>query len=135
LITTFQCDVCLQIANLTATRNVQSLCRRTVKATQDVQTFSFVSLTAALFQPAFLPPQTNFYRQEAQSITCRYCFYSQADFWVFHPAEATRCTDQGEIWQGGADRFRGGFNAPKLIKNFFTLIGSGVWVYGLCIVL
>jgi len=29
------------------------------------------------------------------------------------PTVATRCTDQGEIWQGGADR-----------------IGSGVWVYG-----
>ena len=23
-------------------------------------------------------------------------------FWFFYPAGATRCTDQGEIWQGGA---------------------------------
>jgi len=29
---------------------------------------------------------------------CRYCFY-----WVFRPAGATRCTDEGEIWHGGAD--------------------------------
>jgi len=27
-------------------------------------------------------------------------FLLMADFWVFHPAGATRCTDQGEIWQG-----------------------------------
>ena len=32
----------------------------------------------------------------------RYCFYSRADFRVFRPAGATRCTDQGEIWHGGA---------------------------------
>jgi len=49
---------------------------------------------------------------------CRYCFYSRADFGVFHPAGATRCTDQGEIWHGGAD-------PPN-----FTLIGPGVGVYG-----
>jgi len=30
-------------------------------------------------------------------------FYSRADFWVFRPAGTTRCTDQGKIWQGGAD--------------------------------
>jgi len=36
----------------------------------------------------------------------------------FRPAGATRCTDEGEIWQGGAD-----------LPNF-TLIGSGMWVYG-----
>jgi len=28
--------------------------------------------------------------------TCRYCFYSWADFWLFRPT--------AEIWQGGADR-------------------------------
>ena len=48
---------------------------------------------------------------------CRYCFYPWADFcFFFCPAEATRCMDQGEIWQGGGlllpakfhvDRFRG----------------------------
>ena len=33
---------------------------------------------------------------------CRYC-YSEADFEVFRPAGATRCTDGGEIWHGGGD--------------------------------
>jgi len=47
---------------------------------------------------------------------CRYCFYSRANFEVFRPAGATRCTDQGEIWQGGADR-RWEFTAPKTEKN------------------
>jgi len=36
---------------------------------------------------------------EAQ--TCRYLVYSEADFEVFRPAGATRCTDGGEIWHGG----------------------------------
>ena len=31
---------------------------------------------------------------------CRYFVYSRADFGVFRPAGATRCTDQGEIWHG-----------------------------------
>ena len=29
---------------------------------------------------------------------CRYLVYSEADFEVFRPAGATRCTDWGEIW-------------------------------------
>ena len=29
---------------------------------------------------------------------CRYWIYSEADFEVFRPAGATRCTDGGEIW-------------------------------------
>ena len=29
---------------------------------------------------------------------CRYLVYSEADFEVFRPAGATRCTDAGEIW-------------------------------------
>ena len=29
---------------------------------------------------------------------CRYLIYSEADFEVFRPAGATRCTDGGEIW-------------------------------------
>jgi len=29
-------------------------------------------------------------------------FYSQAGLGFFRPTGATRCTDQGEIWQGGA---------------------------------
>ena len=34
----------------------------------------------------------------------RYCFYSQAQKWVFRPAGATRCPDKRESWHGGADR-------------------------------
>jgi len=40
----------------------------------------------------------------ARSATCRYLIYSEADFDVFLPAGATRCTDWGEIWEGGGDR-------------------------------
>jgi len=39
--------------------------------------------------------------REAQ--TCRYLVYSEANFEVFRPAGATRCTDGGEIWHGGGD--------------------------------
>jgi len=34
---------------------------------------------------------------------CRYLIYSEADFAVFRPAGATRCTDGGKIWRGGGD--------------------------------
>ena len=34
---------------------------------------------------------------------CRYLIYSDADFEVFRPARATRCTSGGEIWHGGWD--------------------------------
>jgi len=43
--------------------------------------------------------QITYYRREARSATCRFCFYSRVDFGDFRPAEATRCTDQGEIWR------------------------------------
>ena len=36
--------------------------------------------------------------------TRRYLVYSEANFEVFRPAGATRCTDGGEIWHGGGDR-------------------------------
>jgi len=36
--------------------------------------------------------------------TCRYLVYSEADFEVFRPAGATRCTDGSDIWRGGEDR-------------------------------
>ena len=51
--------------------------------------FIFVTITLSL--PAAL--------REAQ--ICRYLVYSEADFEVFRPAGATRCTDGGEIWHGG----------------------------------
>ena len=57
-------------------------------------------------------------------------FLLTADFWVFRPAGTTYCTDQGEIWQGEANRRSAplcqtwpwsvqewGFTAPKTGKN------------------
>jgi len=45
------------------------------------------------------------YRQHiACSASRRYLIYSEADFEVFRPAGATRCTDGGEIWHAGAFR-------------------------------
>jgi len=69
------------------------------------------------------------YRQDLpKGQLCRYCCYSRADFWVFRPTGVTRCTDQSEIWQGGADHRSAppchyGFTAPKTEKNWnFTII-------------
>jgi len=36
----------------------------------------------------------------ARSASRRYLIYSEADFEIFRPAGATRCTDGGEIWHG-----------------------------------
>ena len=89
---------------------------------------------------------------------CRYCFYSQAQKWVFRPAGATRCPDKRESWHGGADlrsapqcqlsRLSGqkcGNTAPKTVKisnfgqkfvpqgrlvcNIFTKFSASVRVY------
>ena len=40
----------------------------------------------------------------ARSATRRYLSYSEADFEVFRPAGATRCTDGIEIWHGRGKR-------------------------------
>jgi len=47
---------------------------------------------------------------------CRYLVYSEADFEVFRPAGATRCTDGGEMWRSG----------PKVTFSMpnFTPIGA-----------
>ena len=37
----------------------------------------------------------------ARSASRRYLIYSEADFDIFRPAGATRCTDGGEIWHEG----------------------------------
>ena len=50
--------------------------------------------------------------------TCRYLVYSEADFEVFRPAGATRCTDWGEIWHG---------KVPSSMPNF-TPIGATIMV-------
>ena len=41
----------------------------------------------------------------ARSATRRYFNNSEADFEVFRPAGATRCTDGSEIWHGGVPNF------------------------------
>jgi len=51
----------------------------------------------------FQPAAIIFTSSIARSATCRYLSYSDADFEVFRPAVATRCTDWGEIWHGGGD--------------------------------
>ena len=40
----------------------------------------------------------------ARRASRRYLIYSEADFEVFRPVGATRCTDGDEIWHGGGDR-------------------------------
>ena len=45
----------------------------------------------------------------ARSATRRYLIYSEADFEVFRPAGATRCTDGGEIW------------VPTSVPNFIPI--------------
>jgi len=81
---------------------------------------------------AFVSSLFIYYRQDLPGgQLCRYFVYSRADFGVFRPSGATRCTDQGQIWQGGPllpakfdlDRFTGGgLRPPKLKKNPILLI-------------
>jgi len=49
----------------------------------------------------------------ARSASRRYLIYSDADFEVFRPTGATRCTDGGKIWRG----------VPSSMPNF-TPIGA-----------
>ena len=42
----------------------------------------------------------------ARSASRRYLVYSVADFEVFRPTGATRCTDGGDIWHGGGVRVK-----------------------------
>ena len=49
----------------------------------------------------------------ARSATRRYLIYSEADFEVFLPAGATRCTDWGEIWRGGGPLLEAIFHANR----------------------
>jgi len=66
-------------------------------------------------------------KREAQSAGI---VFTHGPIWVFHPVAATRCTDQDEIWQGGADQIslwsaQGcGFMATKTLKiwNFTNII-------------
>jgi len=60
------------------------------------------------------------YRQDLpEGQFCRYFVYSRADFGVFRLAGATRCTDQGQIWQISPWSVQGWvFTAPKTEKKF-----------------
>ena len=49
----------------------------------------------------------------ARSARRRYLIYSEADFEVFRPAGATRCTDGDEIWHGGGDLLRAKFHPHR----------------------
>ena len=44
---------------------------------------------------------------------CRYLVYSEADFEVFCPAGATRCTDGDEIWHGGSPLLHAKFHPHR----------------------
>ena len=63
---------------------------------------------------------STYYWQDLPQAALPVLFLLTADFWVFRPAGATRCTDQGEISQGGV---------RSSLPNFI-LIGSGMGVYG-----
>jgi len=63
----------------------------------------FSGLALTIFLPAAL--------RAAQ--TCRYLVYSEADFEVFRPAGATRCTDGGEIWHGGGSLLHAKFHPHR----------------------
>jgi len=59
-----------------------------------------------------------YYRQDLPQAALSYIVLLASGFWVFRPGGATSCTDQGEIWQGGADLR---YSLPN-----FTLTGSGM---------
>ena len=65
------------------------------------------------------------YRQElpAEQL-CRHCFYSRNDFSVFRPTGATRCTNRGEIWWGGADLSSGSIQQIWKLSLVGTTIGA-----------
>ena len=51
----------------------------------------------------------------ARSASRWYLMYSEADFEVFRPAGATRCTDGGEIGHGEGDL------VPSSVPNFIRI--------------
>ena len=73
-----------------------------------------------------------YYRQDLPQAALPVLFLLTCRFCVFRPAGAIRCTDQGEIWQGGRSSLPHftligsgvGFTAPKLKKWNFTNIIS-----------
>jgi len=69
---------------------------------------------------------SSYYRQHfanACSAKRRYLSYSENNFEDFRTAQATRCTDGGEIWHGGVGRSRLHSSVPN-----FTPIGATIRV-------
>ena len=68
--------------------------------------------------------RSSHYRQDLpKGQLYRYFVYSQANFGVFRPAGATRCTDQGQILhifhaKFDLDQFSGGGLRPPKLKKF-----------------
>jgi len=59
----------------------------------------------------------HFYRQHCvQRKPADILIYSEADFEVFRTAGAARCTNGGEIWQGGED-----LRSPSPSPNFIPI--------------
>jgi len=83
---------------------------RTRKSFRCARTCSWSSITAA----GVAKNVEVFTGSIARSASRRYLVYSEADFEVFRPAGATRCTDGGEIWHGGGIRRRQGCRTQKL---------------------
>ena len=81
----------------------------TNRSDEDTDIYKLIQLyevNALLFDPPGQPKTLSFYRQHCGKKipkACRYLIYSEADFEVFRPAGATRCTHGGEIWHGGGD--------------------------------
>jgi len=60
----------------------------------------------------------------ARSTRRRYLVYSEADFEVFRPAGAIRCTDLGETWHGGGDR--GSAHSTRVYGPLTRMSNTGV---------
>ena len=66
----------------------------------NIYVYIYVTVICFLSVCFFLLPTGRICRRQL----CRYFVYSRAGFGVFRLAGATRCTDQGQIWQRGANR-------------------------------
>jgi len=78
------------------------------------------------------PLRVNFYRQHCAKLKALVglYIYSEADFEVFRPAGATRCTDGSDIWRGGWDSSTPDFNpsVQRLVYRTCTPFQSALAV-------
>jgi len=70
---------------------------------QELLKSELTNLLTYLFVYVFINLSIYYRHDLPEGQLCRYFVYSRADFGVFRPAGATRCTDQDQIWQVGAD--------------------------------